>query len=344
MGTSAVTAAAVNQAPARRGPGATRTFLAADVGGTHVRLGRVEHDGDPSRPPRLLDYRTYRCAEHSSLESILAEFLQRGPAIADVAIATAGFARGDGTVVSANLPWAVSPAAIRAALGLRSVKVVNDFEAVAHAVPQFDASTVAQLSGPPSVDQAPVLVLGPGTGLGAAVWIPNAGRPLVLATEAGQAALAAGSALEVQVLAQLHRQRRHVSIEHALSGPGLLNLYQALCALRVVAPTLTSPDAISAAANAGDDPLAGATLRLFCGLLGSVVGDLALLYGAHGGIYLAGGILPSLRQWLIDSDFVERFIDKGPMREVLRNIPVKLVEHGQLGVIGAARWYLDRDR
>mgnify|MGYP006151054659 FL=1 len=78
------------------------------------------------------------------------------------------------------------------------------------------------------------------------------------------------------------------------------------------------------------------------GLLGSVVGDMALLYGVQGGVYLAGGILPKIRDFLIGSSFVPRFLNKGSMREALERIPVKLVEHGQLGVVGAAKWYLEQ--
>jgi len=136
--------------------------------------------------------------------------------------------------------------------------------------------------------------------------------------------------------------RGHVSIEHALSGPGLLNLYQALCALRGVTPTLLAPGDITAAALNRSDEHALQALHVFCALLGSVVGDLALLYGIQGGIHLAGGILPQIRHFLPNSDFVARFLNKGPMRQALERIPVKLVEHGQLGVIGAASWYLDQ--
>lgn len=99
---------------------------------------------------------------------------------------------------------------------------------------------------------------------------------------------------------------------------------------------------ITAAALAGEDALASETLDVFCGLLGSVVGDMALLYGVQGGVYLAGGILPNIREFLLQSSFVPRFLNKGTMREALERIPVKLVEHGQLGVIGAASWYLDQ--
>ena len=103
-----------------------------------------------------------------------------------------------------------------------------------------------------------------------------------------------------------------------------------------------APTQITAAALAGSDALARESLEVFCGLLGSAVGDMALLYGVHGGIYLAGGILPQIREFLMQSTFVERFLDKGPMRTALEQIPVRLVEHGQLGVIGAASWYLDQ--
>jgi glucokinase len=316
------------------------TFLAADVGGTHVRIGRVQPGAVPGRPIEVLDYRKYRCADHPSLAAILRDFLQHGAPVADVVIASAGFPLEDGTVITANLPWALSPRAIRDELGLSAVYLVNDFEAVAHAAAHVDASEVLQLTGPTQAPNAPMLVLGPGTGLGAAVWIPNGGRPVVLATEAGQAALATNTALEMQLVREMLKTRSHVPVEHAISGPGLLNLYTALCAVRGASPQHASPDAVTAAASAGTDPLAVESMQVFCGLLGSVVGDMALLYGAQGGIYLAGGILPKIRQLLIDSDFVQRFLDKGPMREALQRIPVKLVDHGQLGVIGAASWYL----
>ena len=124
------------------------------------------------------------------------------------------------------------------------------------------------------------------------------------------------------------------------AGPGLVRLHHALADVRGVHATCDTPGAISAAAQSGDDALARDTLHLFCALLGSAIGDMALLYGAHGGVYLAGGVLPQIREFLPRSAFVPRFLDKGPMRGALERIPVTLVEHGQLGVIGAAGWYL----
>jgi len=319
-------------------------FLAADVGGTHVRVGLVRAGGSPGASPDVVEYETYACARFTGLGDILEGFLRGRPAlpVRRGVVASAGLPLEDGSLISANLPWPLSPRDLRSRLGFEDLRVVNDFEAVAHAAPHMEASQVLQLSGPRQGTEGPRLVLGPGTGLGAAVWIPAQPRPIVLATEAGHASLAAGNALELALLGRMLGERSHVPAEHALSGPGLLNLYIALCGLRGVPARHREPGDITAAALAGDDEHAHDALQAFCGLLGSVVGDMALLYGAHGGVYLAGGILPRLGACLIESQFVARFLNKGPLRQALERIPVKLVEHGRLGVVGAARWYLDQ--
>jgi glucokinase len=320
-------------------------FIAADVGGTHVRIGLVSASAEPARSVKVLEYRKYVCAQYAGLAEIIEDFLSGldGVRVTQGVIASAGYSLEDGTVITANLPWRLSPQEIRGRLGFDDFKLVNDFEAVAHAAAQVDASQVLQLTGPTTAPvRGPILILGPGTGLGAAVWIPTGKHAVVLPTEAGHAALTAGNAIEMALLAEMLKQRSHVPTEHALSGPGLMNLYSALCALRGREPIHAAPGEITAAALAGSDPLARESLEIFCGLLGSVVGDMALLYGVQGGVYLAGGILPQIRDFLLNSDFVERFLNKGPMREALERIPVKLVEHGQLGVIGAASWYLDQ--
>lgn len=320
-------------------------FIAADVGGTHVRIGLVRAGRDPARPVEVLEYRKYACADHPGLAEIIGDFIAGldGTRVDAGVIASAGYSLGDGSLISANLPWQVSLREIRERLGFRDFRMVNDFEAVAHAAAHVDASEVLRLTGPESVPSGPTLVVGPGTGLGAAVWIPTEYGPVVLATEAGQAALATGTELEMAVLRIMLRGRNHVPVEHALSGPGLMRLHAALCALHdAPRPGYAAPGDITAAALSGQDPRARESLALFCGMLGSTVGDMALQYDARGGIYLAGGILAQIREFLPGSAFVERFLNKGPMREALERIPVKLVEHGQLGVVGAATWYLAR--
>ncbi|WP_102945047.1 glucokinase family protein [Stenotrophomonas sp. VV52] len=317
-------------------------FLAADVGGTHVRVARVQASADPAHPVELLEYRKFRNADYPGLSAILSAFIADGERPAHCVVATAGYAREDGTVITANVPWPLSARQIERDLGLEAVYIVNDFEAVAYAAAQVDASGVLQLTGPATAPRGPTLVVGPGTGLGAALWIPTAHGAVVLATEAGQPTLAVSTELEMAIVRQMQREHAHVSVEHALSGPGLMNLYRALCAIEGQPAVLATPDAITAAAVSDQDVLARQSLEVFCGLLGSTIGDMALQYGAHGGVYLAGGILPQIREFLLNSTFVARYLNKGPMREALERIPVKVVEHGQLGVIGAASWYLGR--
>jgi glucokinase len=286
-------------------------------------------------------FRKYACAEYPSLTAILRDFLAAaGGRIDEVALACAGYAV-NGRLININLPWPVSIDEMRESLGLRRLALVNDFEAVAYGVHGIDRSGTVLLNGPAeSAAAGPVLVVGPGTGLGAAVRIPAPGGTVVLATEAGQTGFAPGTELEIEILRLLRRGASHIPVEHLLSGPGLVNLYGALCALRGATPVLRAPAAISDAAVNGRDELAREALEAFCGLLGGVVGDMVLLYRAQAGVYLAGGILPQIQSFLMHSSFKARFLDKGQMRPVLERVPVRLIDHGQIGVIGAASWYL----
>jgi glucokinase len=318
-------------------------LLAADIGGTHARIGLVRAKSG-SAPLEVLAYRKYVCAEWPSLPAILEDFLKceaRQP-VRHCAIAIAGYPVDD-RVINENLAWPVSGHELRQALQFSDVALVNDFAALAHALRNIDISEGVALTRPgnPSASGARV-VIGPGTGLGAAVLVPHTPRPLVLATEAGQVALAPRTALEREILGVLATGDRHVPVELALSGPGIVNLYNAVAILRGVAPTLTSPAAITDAAISGNAPIARIALEVFCGLLGSYVGDLAMLFNAGGGVFLAGGVLPHMQDFLLRSTFVERFLDKGGMRTVLERVPVRLLEHGRLGVLGAAGWYVDR--
>jgi glucokinase len=224
---------------------------------------------------------------------------------------------------------------------MRQVRLLNDFEALGYATTHLaPGNTVLLKPGQGKVPaDGPVLIVGPGTGLGAAVRLP--GTPdRVLVTEAGQIQLAARQGIEQEVYAQLALQEDHVPYEAVLSGPGLLRIYRALCAMRDRYPTLAQPAEITTAALADPSSLAGEALGLFCGWLGSFTADLCLLYGATGGAYLAGGFLSRMLPFMQGSDLVHRFVDKGVMRPFLNRIPIHVVDHGQLGVIGAASWFL----
>jgi glucokinase len=318
-------------------------ILAADVGGTHARIGIVVANPGDVDSIRVVENRKYVCADYPGLAAILQDFLRRtgDAAIAEGAIACAGV-QMDGMVVNTNLPWRVSVEDIRRDLGLKQLALVNDFEAVAHAIPLIDPAATQLLSGPQvGVASAPTLIAGPGTGFGAAVRVTTVRGVVVLATEAGQARFAPGTELETAILRSMRHDLGYVPIEHLLSGPGLVNLYRALATLTGGDSQLAAPAAISEAALHGTDPLARQALDVFCGLMGAIVGDLVLLYRALAGVYLAGGILPQIQSFLQQSSFKTRFLDKGAMNSVLRQVPVRLLDHGQLGVVGAASWYVN---
>lgn len=317
-------------------------LLAADVGGTYARVGLVQAGG---ATPAVRRYHKYRCAEYPGLGAILKHFIDGGDSsrVVHGAIACAGYALDD-AVINTNLPWKVSLTAIRRELGLDDLMLVNDFTAIAYATSYVAAQEVTPIATSTQPLDGPVLVVGPGTGLGAAVRIPGAQGSTILSTEAGQAALTPTTELEVRILERLLRNGSHVPLEQVLSGPGLANLYGVLAELRGAARRSLSPNEVTAAAVEQVDPLAREALGVFCGWLGSAIGNLVLVYGAQGGVFLAGGILPQIKDFLLQSDFVARFRDKGAMRALLERVPVNLIEHGQLGVLGAAGWYLEQHR
>jgi glucokinase len=293
--------------------------------------------------PAVLAYRIYKCADFASFDAIVHAFcdeLSMRPQ--RLALACAGFLH-EGAVVNNNLRWPIEPAALEKALALREVKVLNDFEALAHGTAYLDPVSVTTLYAPRRNDGAPegpVVVVGPGTGLGVAVRLPGT-PPQVLATEAGHIQLAARVGREQAVLAELAQLDTHLPYDSVLSGPGLLRMYQAVCRLDGAQEQLHEPVAITAAACAGTNAQAVETLRLFCGWLGSFAGDLAMLYGATGGIYVAGGFLSRMTDFMAKSSFVNRFLDKGVMRPFQQTVPVHVVDHAQLGVIGAASWLMN---
>jgi glucokinase len=310
------------------------------VGGTNARVSVVRADAKGEL--HVLSWQRYPCADYPSLAAILAEFVEDHPAregIDCMVIASAGVVLDD-EVINSNLPWRIKLAELRNCLHLRELHVVNDFAAAAHGVGRLGAADTRLLT--PGVDAAttgPALVVGAGTGLGAAVRIPTGHGVVVLPTEAGMAAFAPGNAREMEILAWLRKQgHRHVCTEQLLSGPGLMNLYRALAELRSAPETLQTPAQIVQAAQQ-DEALALEAVLTFCDVLGSVIGDLAMIASAQS-VYVAGGVVPQLLDFLPRSEFHARLVDKGAMRAVQERIPVRLVENEKLGVLGAASWYL----
>jgi glucokinase len=319
-------------------------FIAADIGGTHARIALVRSARGPDGRVELLAYREFVCAEFPNLPMLLQTFVANaanGASIRRCVLAVGGqvFA---GSVINDNLAWPVRMDRIRQALGLAEVAALNDFEALGYALDSDMRGAGRVLWGADAgVEGAPTLVVGPGTGLGAAVcWPAPGGR--VLTTEAGQMDFTPCSPRERAIAARLAPDGGYVAYEQIVSGPGLMTLYTTLCGLDGVSPGLATSEAVTAAAMTTTDLQATEAVQVFCAALGSFVGDVVLAHMAFGGVYLAGGFLSSMFGLLERSAFVERFLHGRSARTLLLPVPIRVVEHGRYGVLGAAHWYLAR--
>lgn len=318
-------------------------FLAADVGGTYARVALMQTPPDDGREVEVLAYRKFACADFSGLPELLQAFVDADAhtSVRHCVIACAGQVIGH-EVVTDNTAWPIHVSQLQQAMALDDVAVLNDFEALGYAFDHHADESARLLCGPDVHVDGPVLVIGPGTGLGAAVRMPGPDGGYVLTTEAGQMDYAPNSIREREVLAHLMPDGGYVAYERIVSGPGLLTLYEALCALRGETPKLSTPEAITAAAATRRDAEAVEAVEIFCASLGSFAGSLAMTFMSQGGVYLAGGFLSSLFALLERSAFQERFLHGRSAREFLSRVPVWVTEHGRKGVLGAARWYLRR--
>ena len=234
-----------------------------------------------------------------------------------------------GRVRFVNRGWAFDIESLRKALGFARLRVLNDLEAQAYALLDLARSDCARIGRGRAVSGAPVLAIGPGTGLGMAALIPHRLHPQVIAGEGGHATLAANDRDEEHVLATLRKRFGHASVERALSGPGLAALYTALSPRAAL-----SPPEVAQRAQARSDAVAVAAAKLFSRLLGGFCGDMALAFGALGGVYLVGGVVPGLSRAFDASAFRAAFEAKGRYRDYLARVPVFLVRRNDLGLKG----------
>lgn len=322
---------------------ATKAFLAADVGGTHARVALVRVSPVGSGGLEVLNYRKFACKEFASLSELLKAFLAHDARmqVRHCVLACAGQVMGD-EILHDNLAWPIRLSQLRHALAFDEVVALNDFEAFAYALDDPKARAGRLLCGPDTREAGPVLVIGPGTGLGAAVRLPGPAGGSVLTTESGQMDFASNSLLEREVLSRIAPEGGYVAYERITSGPGLLLLYTTLCALRGITPRLATPEAVTAAALADDDRQSAEAVEIFCATLGSFAGGLAMAFMPTGGVYLGGGFLHLIFPLLERSAFVERFLHGRSVRSFLSRVPVRVMEHGRHAVLGAANWYLRR--
>lgn len=306
----------------------------ADIGGTHARFALAQLDG--GRAPTHSEPVILKTAEHASFQTAWEEFGRRQgiDLPRDLAISFAGPVGGE-LLKLTNNPWVIRPALMKERLEVDRFVIVNDFGAVAHSVAAL--TDLRHICGPDRMlpTEGVISIIGPGTGLGVAALLRKSGRYDVIETEGGHVDFAPLDELEDQIVIELRRSFRRVSVERVASGRGLWNLYEALAAIENRPLTFHNETDLWAAALAGSDTLASAALDRLCLTLGAVAGDMALAQGAAA-VVIAGGVGLRIADYLPRSGFRDRFIAKGRFERRMDEMPVKLITHAEPGLVGAA--------
>lgn len=313
-----------------------RTIAVADIGGTHARFALAEiADGQVTS---LGEPVTLETADHANFELAWQEFGKLAGSQLPDALGMAFAGPVDGELLKlTNSAWEIRPALMGELLRVTKFKIVNDFGAIAIAVGDFGPEQFDHVCGPEGSlpNEGVTTVLGPGTGLGVAQIFKSADGYNVIETEGGHIDFAPLDALEDRILAFLRQRFGRVSVERIASGPGLVNLYNAIASIERQAVQQPDDKAIWTAAINETDPLAIAALDRFFLSLGAVAGDLALAHGSNA-VVIAGGLSLRLKDRFATSGFADRFIAKGRFKQRMEGIPVKLVNHPQPGLFGAA--------
>jgi glucokinase len=303
---------------------ATHPRLLADIGGTNARFA-----WQSAVDTALTQVMVTPCADHPTLEAAMRHYLTRqaltAPPACAIGIATA--VTGD-RVSMTNHHWSFSIAELQRAFGFERLAVVNDFTALALALPLLPSHELHQIGGGEAVAGAPVALIGAGTGLGVSGLLPvgRDGAAVPISGEGGHVTLAATDDVQEAVLRILRKRFGHVSAERVLSGPGLVNLYEAACTQAGQRPTTDDPAEVLSRSRQDYCVCSMTAVALFCSFLGSVAGNLALTLGARGGVYIGGGIAPQMIRELEASAFRAQFEAKGRFDDYLSGIPVYVIE------------------
>ncbi len=304
--------------------------LVGDIGGTHARFAMASNGA--IREPRTFNNRDYATVE-AAVEAYLGQ-VDPGRRPKRMVLAVAGPVT-DGAIHFTNFNWTLSERTLKQELGLQAARLINDFAAQALGAPRTSPQGLRPI-GPaaPGDPQAPLAILGPGTGFGVAGLARQDGRELVLSTEGGHAGFAPFDELELELWRWFARRHGRVSIERVLSGPGLYELYQALAEVEGKPAPLADQLAVQAASKT--DALAHSTVERFCLILGSATGDITLGLGARGGVYVTGGVAQGLAEQIAGGGFRQRFEAKGRFEGYMRAIPTWLILEPYTALIGAA--------
>ena len=307
--------------------------LVADVGGTHIRLALIE--GEDKTPTAISKVRS---ADFDSLQAALTRYCDehRAATISEACIAVAGPVNAD-RVKLTNLPWEFSQTELQHALQVEKFAVINDFAAVALAIPYLAAADRTQVGTGHADPTLPVIAVGPGTGLGAAMLLPHGSQHEVISTEAGHAAIAAETNMEHAIIKHFSADTdgAHIAREFLMSGSGLQALHRALSVIQNVSAPQLEPAEIQQRACDRSDALCVETLSIFCAWLGGVCADQALSCGARGGVYIGGGMVKKFLEFFLSSDFRQRFENRAAMRGYLQAIPTFVITREHCALLGA---------
>ena len=295
--------------------------LVGDIGGTNARFALV---ADGSGQP--LQEQVMRCADFEGLEQAIRRYLadHGNPRIQEAALDVATGITGD-FVQLTNGPWGFSIEKTRRALALDRLNVINDFTALALSVPTLQPHELMQVGSGKPVAGTAIAVIGPGTGLGVSGLLPAGEGWIALQGEGGHTAFSPTTGREIEVLRWLMQRYEHVSTERVVSGMGLENLYQSLCALDHVTANPLTPAQITEAALAGNDAHCREALDMFCAILGAAAANLVVTLGARAGCYIGGGIVPRLGQYFASSPFRARFERKGRFSDYVAAVPTYVI-------------------
>lgn len=303
--------------------------LVGDVGGTNCRFALVDPAADH---PELSGTEAFEIDDFPTLEAAIDRFLAGGRA--DEAVIAVAGPVDDGRAALTNGHWDMSETALKAK-GFQAARLINDYEALALAIPRLTPENLVDLGGPAEGEpNSTIAILGAGTGLGVGALVRNGRQSAVAVTEGGHMAFAPTDELEIDILRRLTTRFGRTSLERILSGPGLVNLYEALADIRGQKPEPVNPEDIAKRADAGD-ALAQETLDRFCRIYGAAAGDYALTFGAVGGVYLGGGIAPKMLDRLKAGGFRQAFEDKGRFADYCAAIPTRVIVHRYAALLGA---------
>ena len=295
--------------------------LVGDIGGTNARFALVaDGSGEPEHEQVM------RCAGFEGLEHAIRRYLadHGNPVIREAALDVATGITGD-FVQLTNGPWGFSIENTRQALALDRLQVINDFTALALAVPTLQAHEIRQVGRGKPVAGTAIAVIGPGTGLGVSGLLPVGQGWIALQGEGGHTAFSPTTPREIEVLRWLMQRFEHVSTERVVSGMGLENLYQSVCALDQASAKLLTPAQITEAAIAGNDAYCREALDMFCAILGAAAANLVVTLGARAGCYIGGGIAPKLGEYFARSPFRARFEHKGRFSAYVAAVPTYVI-------------------